>query len=254
MAREAKTIQIHLERLRWEEVVHRNGNGHSPQVDPYLWTVFFKADGSSLYVTDAGTVSGSATTFTTLGSHGNLCTRPITAGQSIIIPPDIGLWTDRVVPIPVATSLQPIVGEDFPAFFGVVAVLMRAGGHVSDHGAEAGHRALNYGIQQTLDELLQLVSPTHPIVTEEDVATVGAGIEDRVANAIVDAQLWFENLWSLSGKDQSLRQQTFCWNQDSFPGTECQLRFTNKWPCNGFGDWTIDGSSVVATSPASVFA
>jgi hypothetical protein len=92
--------------------------------EPYLWTVFFKCDGSTLMISDAGKVEGSAVIFPTPGSHGNLNRDDVDAGDTVFIPAELGMFADSVIPIPVAPSLQPILGEDVPGFFGVVVVLM----------------------------------------------------------------------------------------------------------------------------------
>jgi hypothetical protein len=129
---------------------HDEGDGIG-DAEPYLWTVYFKCDGSSLMVTDAGKVEGSAVIFATQGSHGNLNSDDVDAGDSVFIPSDLGSFADSVIPIPVAPALQPLLGEDLPGFFGVVVVLMEED-NVSDDGAEAGHQALNAAVQRAMTE------------------------------------------------------------------------------------------------------
>ena len=45
---------------------HDEGDGIG-DAEPYLWTIFFKCDGSTLAVSDAGKIEGSALTFPTPG-------------------------------------------------------------------------------------------------------------------------------------------------------------------------------------------
>ncbi len=148
MARKGKAIIINLQKLHWDEVVVATGGGSGPDtptVTPYMWIVFFKADGLTLQLTESLKLSGSVTTFTTPGSHGNLLSS-IEVGHSIDIPSDIGWWTSALQPIPVAAAVQGLVGSpDLPAFFGAVAVLMVEGGHIPEHAAEAGAQRLADG-------------------------------------------------------------------------------------------------------------
>src|SRR5436305_13809138 len=102
---------------------HDEGDGIG-DAEPYLWTIFFKCDGTTLSVSDAGKIQGSAVTFPTPGSHGNLNDDDVDAGDVVFIPSELGLFADTVIPIPVAASLQPLLGPDLPGFFGVVVVLM----------------------------------------------------------------------------------------------------------------------------------
>ncbi len=197
MARIARTVFVHLDRLHWDEVIVVTGGGGvgggPPTVSPYLWTIFFKADGSTLQLTDAGKLSGSATVVFTPGSHGNLGTKSLQVGNSIPIPAAIGQWHAALQPIPVAPSLRKRVGHDLPAFFGAMAVLMIEGS-VTDHGAEAGHSALNKAVQDAIEAVIRSIGPDHQMVTQDDIRSVTAGIDQKVSKAIQDAQNIFENL------------------------------------------------------------
>jgi hypothetical protein len=231
--------------------------------EPYLWTIFFKCDGSSLMVSDAGKIEGSAMTFPTPGSHGNLNRDDVDAGDSVFIPSVLGLFSDWVMPIPVAPAIQPLINqEDLPGFFGVVIVLMEED-NVTDDGAEAGHQALNAAVQSAIDRVLQSLGAGHTVITPEDIASVTEGIDAAVSDAIAEEQGVFANIWSWLNADDQIGNQTFVFNQDQFVTAEQPdqrvgtLGFSQRW--RNQGDWEIHGAMALtepclATSTASILA
>ncbi len=241
---------------------HDEGDGIG-DAEPYLWTIFFKCDGSTLAVSDAGKIEGSALTFPTPGSHGNLNRDDVGAGDTVFIPSVLGSFNDSVIPIPVAPAIQPLLGqEDLPGFFGVVVVLMEED-NVTDAGAEAGHQALNAAVQSAIDQVLQSLGAGHTVITPEDIASVTAGIDDKVSNAISEEQSVFQNIWSWLNADDQIGNQTFVFNQDQFVTPEQPnqrigtLGFSQRW--RNEGDWEIHGAMAltepcVVTSLASVLA
>jgi hypothetical protein len=240
---------------------HDEGDGIG-DAEPYLWTIFFKCDGSSLMVSDAGKIEGSAVIFPTPGSHGNLHRDDVDAGDTVFIPAELGLFANSVIPIPVAPSLQPVLGEDVPGFFGVVVVLMEED-NVTDDGAEAGHQALNGAIQSAIDKVLQSLGADHTMITPEDIESVTKGIDDAVSDAIKAQQNIFEDIWSWLNADDQIGNQTFVFNQDQFvtPDHPDQrvgsLGFSHRWESNG--DWEIHGAMALtencpANSAASILA
>ena len=54
--------------------------------EPYLWTVFFLVDGSTISVNSGLTLSGDATMHFTPGSHGNLPNDDVDAGAPTCLP------------------------------------------------------------------------------------------------------------------------------------------------------------------------
>jgi len=229
--------------------------------EPYLWTIFFKCDGSTLMVSDAGKLEGNAVTFPTPGSHGNLNRDDVDAGDTVFIPSVLGSFGDTVVPIPVAPAIQPLLGqEDLPGFFGVVVVLMEED-DVTDDGAEAGHQALNAAVQTAIDRVLQSLGAGHTVITPEDIASVTAGIDDTVSNAISEEQGVFANIWSWLNADDQIGNQVFVFNQDQFVTPEQPnqrvgtLGFSQRW--RNQGDWEIRGAMALtevclANSTASI--
>lgn len=237
-------VSIHLDRLEWTQLIEATGGGgvqvqDIPTVSPYLWTIFFKTDGETLQITDAGTVSGSATVFFTPGSHGNLGVQSLQPWSSVNIPPAIGEWSTFLQPIPVAQKLQFKLGKQYEATFGVVAVLMLEE-HVSDHGAEAGHAALNAAVQSALNTLLQGLNAGHRMTTQQDINEATQQIPDQVAQAIQNAQSVWENLWSYSGKDRPVDFKVIKWSQDQFINPSETQSFVQTL---GEGDiWSLSGT------------
>jgi hypothetical protein len=153
-----QTVSIHLNLLHWDDVLLVSGgggiSGGPPTVTPYLWILFFKADGSTLQLTDAFKFAGSPVTVPTLGSHGNLGVKSVQIGQPISIPAAIGQWNAvSIQPIPVAPVFQGTVGHDLPGLFGVVALVMIQGS-VPEDAAEKGHAAFNQAVAGALADTI----------------------------------------------------------------------------------------------------
>jgi hypothetical protein len=241
---------------------HDEGDGIG-DAEPYLWTIFFKCDGSTLSVSDAGRIEGSAVIFPTPGSHGNLHDDDVDAGDSVFIPSELGSFADSVVPIPVAPAIQPLLGQqDLPGFFGVVVVLMEED-NVTDDGAEAGHVALNAAVQSAIDRVLSSLGASHTVITPEDIESVTAGIDDAVSGAIREQQNIFEDIWSWLNADDQIGNKTFVFSQDQFVTGESpdqrvgSLGFSERW--RNEGDWEIHGAMALtepclAVSTASILA
>ena len=253
--------------MRWTIVLnpldcHEEGDGIG-DAEPYLWTIFFRCDGATLNVSDAGRIEGSALTFPTPGSHGNLHRDDVDAGDIVFIPSELGSFGDSIIPIPVAPAIRDLLGQDdLPGFFGVVVVLMEED-NVTDAGAEAGHHALNSAVQTAIDKVLRSLGADHQVITPEDIASVTKGIDDAVSDAISEQQNIFEDIWSFLNADDQIGNQTFVFNQDQFATEEFPdqrvgtLAFSQRW--RHHGDWEIHGAmavteACVATSAASIVA
>jgi hypothetical protein len=239
--------------------------GEGSAAEPYLWTIFFKCDGSSLMVSDAGKIEGSALIFPTPGSHGNLNDDSVHSGDSVFIPARLGLFADSVLPIPVAPSIQPLLKqEDLPGFFGVITVLMEED-NVTDDGAEAGHQALNAAVHTAVDAVLHSLGAGHTSITQEDIDSVTKGIDEAVRKAVRKQQNIFENIWSWVDPDDQIGNKTFVFNQDQFATPNHpeprvgSLGLSYRWRHPDHGDWEIHGAMALtqpcmATSTASILS
>lgn len=219
-------------------------------MSPVLWPIYFKVDGSTVQLTDAGTLNGSATITGTAGSLGNLGVTafapldPNLGGLAdtaywIAIPQVIGQWSDQVIPIPVPPSLQPLLGPDQPAIFGAVAVLMKAGA-VEEDALEAGHAALNSGVQAALDTLISNIGPGHPDITQADIDAIVPGVQSQVQQAIEGAMDTPDKISAYFNPAQFIGDAIVHFSQDDFPDPGDNTPFSPTFQF--FGPIEIDGS------------
>lgn len=231
MARNLIRVDLELDNI----IVHDEGDGWG-DAEPYLWTVFFKVDGDTVSVTDSLTLSGPPTIETTPGSHGNLNTSDAEEGDNITIPSAIGEWSTILKPIPGPPSLSSLF-EDFGGVIGVVAILMEED-NVSDDGAEAGHQALNQGVRDALQEIINTRSISNQDVTEDEIKGFTDAIESKIRDAIKNQQNFFENIWSWLNADDTIGTKVFLFKHDDLdPSTA--LNFSHRW--QNEGDWEIFG-------------
>lgn len=242
MARDVLKVNLELDRLQ----CHDEGDGWG-SAEPYLWTVFFKIDGSTATVTDSLTLSGNALTQTHGGSQGNLPNDDVDAGESITIPASMGHFE---------TELKPIKGGILDAFdadlggvVGVVAVLMEED-NVPNSAAEAGHVALNNAVQTALDQIVATRSFENQDVTDAEIAQFENDIKVAVENAIKGSLNFFESIWAWVNPDDTIGSHVFLFKHDDLAdgGT---INFTRRWANEG--DWELFGhvtSSVLCPAGA----
>jgi hypothetical protein len=248
-------VTVNLQSLKWTAALYVGGGGGVqpgvPRSSPYLWTVFFKIDGDTMKLTDQAKLDGQPTVVFTPGSHGNLGVGSVQVGDSISIPAAIGQWSTTLVPIPVDPLLESSLGKNLPGIIGFLTVLMNQN-HVSDHGAEAGHQALNAAVQDAIAALVDTIGPTKSTITQEDIGEQIAKIPDVVKNAIINAQSFWENLWAASGPDGQIGNQVVTWSQPDLQPPNDNQSFKRQ-----LGDasnaWDLDGS-VEATDICSLIS
>jgi hypothetical protein len=232
-------IRVNLELDRIQCYDEGDGLGSA---EPYLWTVFFKIDGSTVHVTDSLTLAGTPTIQPTPGSHGNLGNTDVDDGDTIMIPASIGEWDAVMSAIP-----GPKQGNsklEFGGVIGVVAVMMEHD-NVTHAGAEAGHQALNEAVRAALQRIIDTRSISNQDVSEEEINQFTASIGAAVEAAIVNQQNLFENLWSWLNPDDTIGAKVFMFSQNELnEGTT--KTFSHRWKSEG--DWEIFGhvTSVVA--------
>jgi hypothetical protein len=244
MARTTLNIRFDINRLHCRD----EGDGWG-SAEPYLWTVFFKVDGSTVSVSPSLSLTGDAVIRTTPGSHGNLGDTDVDEDDIITVPVAIGEWETDLRPIlvpPPLDAIQPDVG----GVIGVVCVLMEED-NVSDAGAEAGHQALNDGVRAAVNQIVATRTVTNQDVTDAELAGFESQITDAVSSAIQDQQSFFENLWSWFNADDSIGFTVFLFAHDDLAqaGTVAfSQRFRNE------GDWELSGT-LTATSvcPVNIF-
>jgi hypothetical protein len=161
------------------------------EADVDVWPVFFKIDGATASVSDApGNMGKLMGTATTSGTTGVGAVGRLKVGGSVAIPPEIGRWTARLVPIPLGPGLM--LGPDTGAIFGAAVAVVQP----SDLGTDAliaGHAALNAGVQTALDTLIANLAPYQQSIDPADVDALAKAVQDGVEAAVKGA---------LSGWDQ----------------------------------------------------
>ena len=229
-------------KLKLNEIIcHDEGDGWG-DAEPYLWTVFFKVDGETVSVTEALTLSGVGIVQSTPGSHGNLGNTDVDEGETVPVPSDIGEWLTTLKPIPVPSSLQ----DDFPngigGMIGVICILMEED-NVTDDGAEAGHNKLNEEVEKAINAIIPTISFGNQDI-EDEINEFEDSVSDKIKDAIVSQQYWFEDLWSWLNKDDTIGSKSFTFTHDSLEAN-MEQEFSHSW--DNEGQWEINGK--ITASP-----
>jgi hypothetical protein len=241
MARDTLAVSIDLDHIHCFD----EGDGWG-SAEPYLWTVFFKVDGTTTSITSSLNLAGTATVAFTPGSHGNLGDTDVDAGDDVGIPGELGQWHTQLVPIAVPPPFNS-VAADVGGVVGVVVVLMEED-NVSDDGAEAGHQALNNAVTSAINQIVATRTVSNQDVTDEEIAGFESAIESAVSDAIQNEQGFFENIWSWINPDDTIGFKVFLFKHDDLAqhGSET---FSKRW--NNEGDWEIFGNiTATKTCPA----
>ncbi|MEO1449886.1 MAG: hypothetical protein AAFV07_10180 [Bacteroidota bacterium] len=250
------SIQARFSRL----ICHREGSSWR-KTEPYLWTLFFKIDGSTVKLSERFELEGEAVFHHTAGSHGNLGVLEMRTGEEVVIPAKIGVWQTTLEPIPV-----PFFNYEIPGIIGMVAVLMEKE-NVSAAGAEAGHQALNTYVEKAVNEALtqfdvkqidvENIQASIKAYFSEQVGQFEAGIEKAVTDAVIRSQNVFQNLWSLLDRDDLIGYEVWDLDQDLLQA-EGKFDIQKRWTDNQTGDWELrgeiltDGLVPPTTSPVQI--
>lgn len=163
--------------------------GEFDGAEPYLWTVFFKIDGSTCRVF-GGIVIGTATVVATTGrSHDNLDTAntgtSVDTGELVHISPRLGEFRTRLYPIPFDVPLDD--RTEAGGTFGMIAVLLEEDG-TSEHDVSVGRRVLTRAVQEQLDALILTLGMGHEEPTPDEIVVikrkVGAAVREAIANEV----------------------------------------------------------------------
>jgi len=144
----------------------------------YLWSVFFKVDGSTAQVNATSLPSfalqGTATVVPTPGDQGDLpggVRASYYLDEETGIPSSLGDYATTLVPFPVlGLSGVTVGGMNTPA-----------------DAVAAGHQALNGAVQQALNKMIPTISSSNPMITPSDVANAESLIRTQVVDAIINA-------------------------------------------------------------------
>jgi hypothetical protein len=240
MATDTRAAFISLEQLRWSNFLTVTGGGgvSDYSVAPFLWVVFFKIERDSLF----------GECIFTPGDHRNLGVSDVDPGAVISIPDALGTASFSLAPI------ELLDGTKVAPTFGVVAVLMRDGGHITAHGIKAGHDTLNFGVRGIINDLANTAINQRSPVTDQQIsaAVMSSNISQRVSDAVRNAQSFWENVWACSGADSEIDHVVGTWTTDKFANPSETKSVSMVFVQSQWSSWTIDGSvTVVDACPAS---
>jgi hypothetical protein len=238
-------------KLRLEDVQCFDEADGPGSAEPYLWTVFFKIDGTTTVVTDQFALAGTATVSGTQGNHRDLGPGGVDAGDDILIPPFLGEFATRLVPI----TLQQPVGNttEIGGAVGAITVLLEQD-NTPNSAIANGHRALDKAVRDTLNELIPKLTIAHRAPTPEEIEAMKKKIGDKVENEISDNVDIFDWLSGLGNMDDKIGSEVFIFSHDELAargvsGISFSQRFRNQ------GDWKIDGfirATPVGVQPGSL--
>ena len=234
------SVKFNLDRL----VCYDEADGWG-SAEPYMWTVFFKIDGTTCHLNNSLMLEGTATVFTTPGSHGNLGDTDVDGGDTVSIPSAIGFQDMILTPISVPDFVKQAGTDDVTAVAGCIIVLMEED-NVSDSGAEAGHQALNTAVQNALDSLIPTLGFLNQEISDDDINNLTSQIQSQVEDAIKNQQNFFSNLWSWINKDDTIGTVVWKFSGDHLLNQN-PVALQQRWPneqnkSSDNGDWELFGS------------
>lgn len=225
-------VKFHFDRLHCHDEAGGWGNA-----EPYMWTVFFKMDGTTCRLNDSLLLEGTATIFSTPGSHGNLADSDVDVGDTIPIPSAVGLNEMTLTPIPVPDTIKKTGTGDIPALAGCFVVLMEDD-TISADEATVIHKALYEGIQQVLNNVIPTLEFKN--ISQEEIKNLTVMMQNKVGGAIQNQQNFLEDLSSLINGDNIIGTAVFKFSGDQLL-KQNSTSLNERWTNNN-GDWELLGS------------
>ena len=234
-------------KIRLETLTHHKRTEKWGKAEPYLWTIFFKMDGSCIDITPQFKIDGNATFHFTEGSHGNLGISSRQESNQVPIPSAVGKWETYLDPVRI-----PYFEQDAAGIAGVIVVLMEKN-NVSYEGAEAGHHALNEKVEAAVNQTLKEFDPkivdienAMPSIRkffEDKVEIVTDSLQDDIVNAIKSKQKLLQNIWTLLKPDNLIGYRVWNFSQADIMESDHQsIDFSHLWASESHGDWEIFGN------------
>ncbi|MBP6589813.1 MAG: hypothetical protein KAX45_02685 [Chitinophagaceae bacterium] len=228
---------ITLERIK----CYDEGDGWG-SAEPYLWTIFYKVDGSTVRLASNGRLQGTGSFRFHQTSHNNLPNQDMDAGEIVSIPAVIGKWETTLVPIPIDNSLKAIIKQqtgwdDIPAITGCVYVMLEED-WLTNNSAEAGHRKVNEIFQQEVNTLIPTLGILNQTVPPEFMRIVQQKMGTAVKNAIKKSELTLKSFWRLANPDDMVGAGTQQFSHDEL-GHNQTKQFSTRW--NNEGSWELFG-------------
>ena len=230
-------FEIHLQKIHCFDEADSVGSA-----EPYLWAIFFKIDGDSVFIDELFNLQGTAKVFGTLGDHGNLGVSHVGKGDDIVIPAQFG-YSDFLRPIPLR---QPVLDKhEVSGIVGCIVVLMEQD-NTSDEAVAAGHAELRFAVQSALNEL---ITSLHQEPSPEEIEEISKEIKDKVGKQVKDAitnrVLFFGEIAAGLNDDDQIGSGVFLFSQDDLlnadpGGIFFEARVKPEGDKNE-GDWQITG-------------
>jgi len=257
MATKKKAVLIKLDEIEWSNFIQVTGGGpdSTPSVSPYLWTLFFTIDGSTVQLAETGFLSGNVAVYPTSGGHGDLGIWSMSPAEKVGIPDALGFWSTQLLPIPIDPSVEPWLKafnvRDPESIFGFVALLLNDGGHIPPHAVEAGRAALVEGFRTFVDgQLRDSLGVQQSGISPQAIDNAREEIKKQIRNAIWDSMSWADQAWALSGLDGLIAT----WVK-IFDGGQSSVSIDSPVPTQKFGTWTLRGDVTITEScPAEAFS
>lgn len=234
-------------KIKLNQLVHHAKNERRSRATPYLWTIFFKLDGTTIELTHDFKLNGKGVFQFTPGSHGNLGNAAAMQKNPIAIPSAIGEWQTELKAFHI-----PYFEQKAPSIIGAICVLMEQN-NVSGKGAEAGHQALNKKVQEAVNKTLKEFDPKvvdiHDAMGsirrffESKVTHTTETIQDDIIDAIKGSQTLLRNLWTFVNADNLVGFHVWNVNQQEIDAAENGvIPLSHHWKTAINGDWEIKGS------------
>jgi hypothetical protein len=159
----------------------------------YLWSVFFKIDGTTVQVVLDGTtgasLQGTATVVSTPGDQGDLpggVQASFNVAETTAIPASLGDYATTLVPFPISGSNISVGGM----IVGWLGILLYHN-NTPAGAVAAGHQALNGAVRQALNNAMATLTINSPMITPDDISKAVTLIRSQVVTAIKNAlSIW----------------------------------------------------------------
>jgi hypothetical protein len=238
---EAKMLDLNVV-LKLDRIKCHDEGDFIGSAEPYLWTVFFKADGETLVVNSDGPsapfLQGVPTVVGTPGNHGNLGDTDVDEGDTVTIPAIIGEYRTVMKPIELTTPILTV--SEVGGVIGCVVVLMEED-NTSDSAIIRGHEALDRAVRDRLTALLQTLSIAKTEPTDEDIAAMADQIGSAVKDAIGAGVSVLDFIVAGGNMDDQIGSETFRFSHKQLEAMGgAPVPFSRRW--DNEGDWEIFGS------------
>ncbi|HLO18176.1 MAG TPA: hypothetical protein VK206_25315 [Anaerolineales bacterium] len=153
--------------------------------EPYLWAIFFKIDGNTVFVDEKLALQGTVSFITTnLGDHGDLDDSDVDAGDDVPIPQQFG-YGDILTPIPLKVPI--LETTHVGGIVGCLVVLLEENS-TADSAVAEGHAKLRIAVEDALNKLIPTLNILHQSPTEDEIKAFKQQIESEVHDAVAHAE------------------------------------------------------------------